>query len=1413
MLAPTVGQQTLPQTIPMKLDLPSVVARRSFRRSILAASISALLGHTASAQLTWNSAGPTDNWSTAAANPNWLPGNVVWTQNESAIFDATSGTPEAIALTTTNTFNNITFDVTGFSITSAGAGSFVLANDLASTISVTNAADSASVAETITNNAGGASTLTKAGLGTLTLNGTAASTYSGGTIISAGTLAITQAGALGIGGVTNGATLNINVGNATPTGLSTSMTGAGMVNVTLPTGTNTTILNGNYAGFTGTWNVGVGALIGGGKVQMNGLDNAAATVNILANATLFSNVSVTHNAALILNGGDTGESLGQLRIESGAVWAGPVTLAGDVVAGDATVGSNTGIGTISGAIGETGGSRFLTKGGAGTLALSGPNTYSGKTSILAGALSVGAIGNVGGAGNLGVPTSVANGTLDLGATTVAGQLIYTGAAGETTDRVINLAGTTGGATLTQSGAGGNLKFANALTVTGVGAKTLTLQGSTAATGEIAGAIVNGSGTITLAKSGTGTWSLSGTNSYTSGTTINQGTLKLDYSVNDTTKLADGNTLTLSGGTLELAGGTHLEIVNATTITANTNNIVTRSSGSAVLRMNATTVNSGNSVTFTDNSIAQTDVLNTNGILGFWARMNVGGVSSWATNSTNAGDGPITAYAGYSDVTRLGVSAIPNGAANNVRVINGGAVGNITLAGGALTQAYTLQMDASDGAATIAPAATTDVLNVGSDAGGAIWQTATSGSLTIGTAVDDGVLTSGAAANAAAATLRLINDSGTNSLTVNSSIKNNGTDGVSVNKGGSGTLVLNGDNTYTGVTTVGSGSATAGGGGTLILTGNNTAATGNVNVGNGATIQLQTANALGTTGVAGTSQFLLFNGSTLQLRNDSTTAFNGTNVIGGLNNATIAIDVNQLTVAGASNTLGISPGTTPIGNAVTFNITGGNGYSLALGTLQYITGSANNLTLNPTLANVSLVGFNNTYTTAVATGSTLTLSGTTTGNTVTGVIANQAAGSLGTGTVAVIKLGTSTWNLAGLNTHTGTTTVRDGILTLSGNRTVTSGGITVGDTAGLNPTLNISDGSFAMSASFVVANGANTSTVNQTGGSIAASGGNMVLVGNVLNSGSLGIYNLSAGTLSAGTSAARGVTLGVNSNTTGTFNLSGVGNLSLLSSTLMVGRSDDATTHNSTGNFNQTGGTATILNFSVGGGNANTSGNVGNVNLTGGIFAATNFTVLAASASSTANLTIGGTAAVTLPAFPTARGAGSTATLTFNGGTLTPAAASPAYLGGLTNAFIKNGGAKFDVPATRDITVSQILQDFAANNGPLTKVGAGMLTLTGTNTYTGATNVNEGTLVFAVSETLTALNIADGATGIVGAPGMSPPPALAADFGAAAVPEPGSAALLFGGMLTLLGVRRRRNWHAVLCASRAPSRQNPFTDSW
>ena len=91
--------------------------------------------------------------------------------------------------------------------------------------------------------------------------------------------------------------------------------------------------------------------------------------------------------------------------------------------------------------------------------------------------------------SLGAPTTVANGTIAIGSTTSAGTLIYTGV-GETSDRVINLSGTTGGAVVENDGSG-PITLTSALTATGAGVKTLTLQGSNTGANTIAKIVNDG----------------------------------------------------------------------------------------------------------------------------------------------------------------------------------------------------------------------------------------------------------------------------------------------------------------------------------------------------------------------------------------------------------------------------------------------------------------------------------------------------------------------------------------------------------------------------------------------------------------------------------------------------------------------------------------------------------------------------------------------------------------------------------------------------------------------------------------------------------------------------------------------------------------------------------------------------------
>ena len=76
-------------------------------------------------------------------------------------------------------------------------------------------------------------------------------------------------------------------------------------------------------------------------------------------------------------------------------------------------------------------------------------------------------------------------------------------------------------------------------------------------------------------------------------------------------------LNLAGGTVDLNAGTHPEVVGSVNLTSGISS-VTRTAGTAVLQMNAITPSLGTSINFGADSIATTDTLNTNGLLGPWA---------------------------------------------------------------------------------------------------------------------------------------------------------------------------------------------------------------------------------------------------------------------------------------------------------------------------------------------------------------------------------------------------------------------------------------------------------------------------------------------------------------------------------------------------------------------------------------------------------------------------------------------------------------------------------------------------------------------------------------------------------------------------------------------------------------------------
>ncbi len=326
----------------------------------------------------------------------------------------------------------------------------------------------------------------------------------------------------------NDGVLNLTVGGVTYSGLSSSLSGTGTVNVTLGTAASTNPLDGDFSGFSGVWNLGVGSA--SGRARMNGPDHAAAMIHVLSNASLAVDGPATKSATVILYGGDIGDQTGQLRLENGAEWAGPVIFAGDITDGnDGLIGNNSGqSGTVSGPISDLNGPHPFQKRLTGTLALTATNsTYAGWTWCRGGTLLVRSLRNLGEPSSLGAPLTAGNNVLKLGSSDTTATLIYTGA-GDTTDRVLDMAGAAGGVILEQGGSG-LLTFTSDFTCSDVGAKSVTLRGSTAGVGELGGLLADVAGSsVSLIKSGTGTWTLSGVSTFTGETTVQEGVLSLAH---------------------------------------------------------------------------------------------------------------------------------------------------------------------------------------------------------------------------------------------------------------------------------------------------------------------------------------------------------------------------------------------------------------------------------------------------------------------------------------------------------------------------------------------------------------------------------------------------------------------------------------------------------------------------------------------------------------------------------------------------------------------------------------------------------------------------------------------------------------------------------------------------------------------
>lgn len=371
----------------------------------------------------------------------------------------------------------------------------------------------------------GTGSIVKNGSGNLTIG--VANSYTGGTVINAGTLQIRNASALGTSGIISFGGGTLQWGNVT-TDLSARFSTAGGQNFQIDTGANTVSFSTaiSNAGGTLTKNgsgslfingasnlsniiLNSGILRGGNTASAFGGSGALITLNggelrFASNFNNYANNMFVQSDSIITNSSSaagsvrTDISFGNLTLSSNTLtvnsnnatqaanilFNGTTTLAGNAIINVGTSASNTlTLNTIT----EVGGSRSLTKNGSGNLALNGSATYTGTTTINDGTLVFGAnqsLGAIAGAGNINLSTfslttnssadSVFSGAISgngalskngIGTLTLSGNSIFSGGINLNTGTlVLGHVNAAGSGTITQSSGGSLLTIATTGTI-------------------------------------------------------------------------------------------------------------------------------------------------------------------------------------------------------------------------------------------------------------------------------------------------------------------------------------------------------------------------------------------------------------------------------------------------------------------------------------------------------------------------------------------------------------------------------------------------------------------------------------------------------------------------------------------------------------------------------------------------------------------------------------------------------------------------------------------------------------------------------------------------------------------------------------------------------------------------------------
>lgn len=396
--------------------------------------------------------------------------------------------------------------------------------------------------------AGGTGGVTKTGAGTMLLNGY--NTYSGGTTINGGVLAVD--GSQVNNRLTNNHAVTVNnTGVFEIRGVNALPTAASGVDVTVNAGGTFRVLSGGSAA------IGAG---GTSHAHIRHLNLAGGTVDLAYSGggsayngesfQLNGDVTVTGGASSTIqfgSGGNAGNA-GLAVIGTRTFNVGEVATGTDLLVSAEIENSDSGGGGIA-------------KSGTGTMVLTGANSYTGNTTINAGTLGVTGQLYSGTHNNTAVVQVNSGGTLQVAsfAYDAAGGL---GMLSDYRERRVLNGGTievtgsshSSGNDFTVNAAGGTFRYS----ATG---QTLTLDGNVNTDIQLDGALtVDAGGNIAVAevmagtgsiiKTGSGTLTLSGTNSYSGTTTVNGGKLVVNGSIDGaSTTTVNASGILAGSGTL------------------------------------------------------------------------------------------------------------------------------------------------------------------------------------------------------------------------------------------------------------------------------------------------------------------------------------------------------------------------------------------------------------------------------------------------------------------------------------------------------------------------------------------------------------------------------------------------------------------------------------------------------------------------------------------------------------------------------------------------------------------------------------------------------------------------------------------------------------------------------------------------